>query len=125
MNDGFAATIMRRVGREALHALVVEVDSEGGAEVFTAFGQRGVSAEAVAATLLQEMEPYLAADVPVGEHLADQLMVPLALAGRGRYRTLPLSEHARTNSATIQRFLPVHIRSTECAGGVEVEIQSQ
>jgi RNA 3'-terminal phosphate cyclase (ATP) len=55
------------------------------------------------------MGHYLAADVPVGEHLADQLLIPLALAGGGSFRTLPLSSHGRTNAVIIARFLPVRI----------------
>jgi RNA 3'-terminal phosphate cyclase len=42
--------------------------------------------------------------VPVGEHLADQLLIPPALAGRGGFRTLPLTPHAQTNLDVIGRF---------------------
>ena len=49
---------------------------------------------------------YLDANLPVGECLADQLLLPLALAGGGSYRTLPLSMHSRTNIETIRKFLP-------------------
>jgi len=45
---------------------------------------------------------YLAAGAPVGEHLADQLLVPLALAGEGASVTLPLSAHATTNMAIVR-----------------------
>jgi RNA 3'-terminal phosphate cyclase (ATP) len=44
---------------------------------------------------------------PVGEHLADQLLIPMAMAGGGSFRTRPLSEHARTNMEVVQKFLPV------------------
>ena len=52
-------------------------------EVFTGFGQRGVTAEAVAQHALTEAKDYLASGAPVGNHLADQLILPLALAGGG------------------------------------------
>jgi RNA 3'-terminal phosphate cyclase (ATP) len=91
------------------NAIVLELESEALTEVFTAFGEVGVPAEAVADKVVREMRRYLAAGVPVGEHLADQLLLPLALAGGGSYRTLPLSLHARTQVDLIPRFLDVRI----------------
>ncbi len=75
-------------------------------EVVTALGERSLSAEAVAQRAIDEARRLLTTDVPVGEHLADQLLIPLALAG-GAFRTLPPTEHTRTNAAVIERFLPV------------------
>jgi RNA 3'-terminal phosphate cyclase (ATP) len=46
----------------------------------------------------------------VGEHLADQLMIPLALLAGGRYRTLEPSLHARTNADVVNLFLPGAVR---------------
>ena len=51
-----------------------------------------------------EAADWLHADVPVGEHLADQLLLPLALGAGGRFRTLPLSEHATTQVDLIRTF---------------------
>jgi RNA 3'-terminal phosphate cyclase (ATP) len=51
---------------------------------------------------------YQSSTAPVGEYLADQLVLPLALAGAGEYVTTTMSEHSRTNAAVIQAFLPVH-----------------
>jgi RNA 3'-terminal phosphate cyclase (ATP) len=65
------------------------------------------------------MQRYLAADVPVGEHLADQLLIPMALAGGGEFRTVPLSSHTTTNAALIERFLPV--RFALSPGTVRIE----
>jgi RNA 3'-terminal phosphate cyclase (ATP) len=41
--------------------------------------------------------------------LADQLMLPLALAGAGRFSMSAVSQHARTNAEVIARFLPVKL----------------
>lgn len=76
-------------------------------EVFISFGERGLPAEEVARRLAQEARRYLGAEVPVGEHLADQLLLPLALAGAGSFITLPPTAHTRTNIEVIQTFLPV------------------
>lgn len=89
--------------------LLLEVESEALTEIFAGFGEKGVRAEEVAERALAEMDRYLAAGVPVGEHLADQLLAPLALAGSGSFLTLPLSLHATTQIDLIPRFLDVRI----------------
>lgn len=80
-----------------------------GWEVFTAFGQKGKRAEDVAWALADEAERWRAAEVPVGEHQADQLVLLLALAGGGAFVTTRPSLHTRTQIALIPRFLPVRI----------------
>ena len=52
---------------------------------------------------------YLESGMPVGRYLADQLLVPFALAGGGRFRTSKPSQHTLTNIEVIQRFLEVKI----------------
>jgi RNA 3'-terminal phosphate cyclase (ATP) len=84
---------------------MLELQYENITELVTAFGQRGLPAEKVAAKLLAEAQKYLTFDWPVGEHLADQLMLPLALAPGDQFRTGPLTLHAQTNLAVIRMFL--------------------
>jgi RNA 3'-terminal phosphate cyclase (ATP) len=76
-------------------------------EVFAAFGEKAVRAETVARNVLQEARAWIASGAAVGEHLADQLMLPMALAGGGGFSTNVLSSHATTNAEVISRFLPV------------------
>lgn len=89
------------------NVVTIEVECQHLTEVFTGFGERGVPAEAVADQAAEQARGYLSAGVPVGEHLADQLLIPLALAGGGAFRTLGLSRHAQTNVAVIKAFLDV------------------
>lgn len=89
------------------NAVMVEIESEHVTEVFTGFGEKGVSAEAVAEQVADEVRRYRAARVPVGEHLADQLLIPMALARGGSFATVPLTPHATTNMDVIRKFLPV------------------
>ena len=93
--------------------VTLEVESKHVTEVFTGVGTRGVRAEQVAATAAAAAARYLAADVPVGDCLADQLLLPLALAGGGSYQTLALTRHAETNIAVIQKFLDVRVTTRE------------
>lgn len=89
------------------NVVLLEVESAQVTEVFSAVGRLGVRAEAVALNAVRQLQRYLATDAPVGEHLADQLLLPLALAGSGRFRTRSLSNHARTNLEIIRHFIPV------------------
>ncbi len=81
--------------------------------VFTALGAVGKPGMRVADEAIDATRRYLLAQAPVGEHLADQLLVPLALAGGGRLRTLRPTAHTRTNAAVVERFLPVRVTLTE------------
>ncbi len=94
----------------------IEARFAGGTEVFTAFGERR-RPDDVAQVALAEFAAWKAQDVPVSEHLADQLMLPLALFG-GCFRAAPLSLHAVTNAAVIERFLPGRLRQEE--GGLVI-----
>jgi RNA 3'-terminal phosphate cyclase (ATP) len=87
-------------------------------EVFSGFGQLGVSAETVAKRASQNARRYLASTAAVGPHLADQLLLPMALAGGGKFTTLRPSLHAITNMEVIRRFVSVDIDCQEIGGGV-------
>jgi len=97
------------------NVVMIEIESHNVTEVFTGFGERGVRAEAVADRPVKEARRYLAVDVAVGEYLADQLLIPMAMAGGGSFTTLPLSRHSTTNIEVIGKFLDVAIE-TEQAG---------
>jgi len=96
----------------------IEARFAGGAEVFSAFGERR-DTEGVAEQALAELQGWLDHGQPVGEHLADQLMIPIALLGGG-LRTGPLSSHARTNRVVVERFLPGRLRVEEDEAGVVI-----
>ena len=95
------------------NVLTLEVETERLTELFTGVGERGVRAEAVAGRACDEMEGYLASGAPVGEHLADQLLVPLALGAGGSFVTGPPSPHTTTNVEIIKKFLDVGIEATQ------------
>jgi RNA 3'-terminal phosphate cyclase (ATP) len=97
------------------NALQVTVQSEACTEVFCGIGQLGLPAEVVAERVVAQVRRYLAAGVPVGPHLADQLLLPLALAGGGAFVTVAPDRHTPTNIDVIRHFLPLSIRTTEMA----------
>lgn len=105
------------------NVVTLEVEGDAVTEVFTGVGQRGVRAEEVADEACEQATRYLAADVPVGDCLADQLLLPLALAGGGSYRTLTLTCHSETNIQTIRAFMPVRVTATgETGSAVRIEV---
>lgn len=104
------------------NTLAVEIEQEELTEVFNGIGEKGVPAEQVAEKLATEVEEYLAAQVPVGRHLADQILLPLALGSGGAFRTLSLSLHARTQIAVLRRFLPIPISVHEEGAVTRVEL---
>jgi RNA 3'-terminal phosphate cyclase (ATP) len=105
------------------NVLFVAIESEHVTEVFTGFGELGVTAEAVASRAVHEARRYLAGNVPVGICLADQLLPVLALGAGGSFRTLSLSRHGRTNADVIRLFRDVAITVTEHArDNVEVRV---
>ena len=89
------------------NVVILRFASEHVTEIITAIGQRGVRAEAVACEAAAEAKRYLDIGAPVAEHLADQLLLPMALAGGGSFVTGPLSPHATTNIDVIRKFLDV------------------
>ncbi len=96
------------------NVVTIELACEGITELFTGFGRRGVPAERVALEALQPAQQYLDSAACVGPHLADQLLLPIALsvhfAGHAsRFRTPPLTGHAITHIDILQRFLSVRI----------------
>jgi len=104
------------------NAVMIELEAEHITDVFTAFGQLGVRAEDVAKKALHQAEEYLAAGVPVGRHLADQLMLPLGIgaylgSGGGVFRTMDLSLHATTHLEILRRFLKIDVQIEQVGPG--------
>jgi RNA 3'-terminal phosphate cyclase (ATP) len=85
--------------------LLLDAVFEHVTEVVSGFGKLGVSAERVAQTACGRMAGYLASDAFAGPYLADQLLLPFALAGGGAFTTVKPSQHSVTASAVIERFL--------------------
>jgi RNA 3'-terminal phosphate cyclase (ATP) len=99
------------------NALIVTVESRAVTEVFSSFGERGVRAETVAQRAGEAVRRYLGSRAAVAEHLADQLLLPLALGEGGVFRTLPPTLHASTNAEVLKLFLPVEISMDEDTAG--------
>ena len=95
------------------NVVTMEIGCENVNEVFTGFGERGRPAEEVAYQAMIQAKHYLSGEAAAGEYLADQLLLPLALAGGGAFTANTLSRHATTNIETIREFLAIDFRADE------------
>jgi RNA 3'-terminal phosphate cyclase (ATP) len=84
--------------------LSVTLEYEHVTEVFTGFGERGRSAESVAEETAKETRAYLTHSAPVGSHLADQLLLPMALGGVRSFVTCEPTMHFTSNCDVIAAF---------------------
>jgi RNA 3'-terminal phosphate cyclase (ATP) len=109
------------------NALMATLHYERVQEVFTAFGEKSVSADQVARTLAAEVQAFQSLGGALGPHLADQWMVPLALAiaargGSASFTCTEMTDHATTNIGTIERFLPVRFTVEPAATSSRVTV---
>ncbi len=75
---------------------------------FTAYGRKGLPADQVAEAACRDLLAHHETGAPVDPHLADQLLLPMALAGGiSRIATSAITGHLLTNLAVLQAFLPV------------------
>ena len=85
--------------------LLIEAEFEHVTEVVSGFGKLGIPAERVAKTAASRMNGYCETKAFAGPYLADQLLLPFALAGGGTFTTVKPSQHAVTAAEVIERFL--------------------
>src|SRR5262249_10080191 len=93
--------------------VMIEIGTAEVGEIFSAFGQKGVNAETVASGAAREAREYLACRAVAGEHLTDQLLLPIALAGAGSFTAQKINMHAKTNMEVVSEFLPVRFETQE------------
>lgn len=106
------------------NVVLLEVETQHLTEVISAIGEKGVPAEKIANNAADELEGYLKAEVPVGEHLADQLLLPMALGKGGKFLSVAPSMHTRTHAEVLKAFLGTNVRMeqvTELSWMIEVE----
>ena len=72
---------------------------------FSALGRRGVSSEAVAEDAVAQLKAHHDSGAALDVHLADQLLLPMALAaGESSFTTERISPHLTTNAWVIEQF---------------------
>lgn len=97
--------------------LMLEARYAHAVEIVSAFGQLGVSAERLGKTAAARMRGFQECDAFAGPYLADQLILPFALAGAGVFTTVKPSQHLITAIDIAQRFTGKPIRLTQQSDG--------
>lgn len=98
---------MRERGDGAGAGLVLWLPQAG----FSSVGRPGLPAEQVAETAVAELLAFVDNGAAVDPHLADQLILPMALAtGTSTLTTNRLTLHTLTNAELVQQWLEVPIR---------------
>jgi len=102
---------VRERGPAAGAGIFLTAEYANGPAGFAALGRRGRPAEKVAQDACAGLLRHHAGDAPVDRHLADQLILPLALAaGESAFRTGQITPHTLTNIHIVQQFLDISIR---------------
>lgn len=103
------------------NALLLSLEREDGLRaLISAIGERGKPAERVAEEACAELERYLGEGAPVERRLADQLLLPCALAGDSALRIGPPSRHTTTNLAILEQLAGVRPRREQLPQGIEI-----
>ncbi len=93
-------------------------DETGWRTGFSALGARGKPIEAVAGEAVAAFDRWHQTGAACEEHLADQLVLPMALtSGRSRWTTSEVTEHLRTVLWVVPQFLDVSVLLEENADG--------
>ena len=79
--------------------------------------ERNLSSEKLGKRLGRSMKTFLGTQAPIGRHLADQLLLPMALSGQGKFVTTAPDDHVPTNISVIEKFLPVHFTQEDQGSG--------
>lgn len=95
------------------NALLITLEYQQVTEVFSGFGEKGVTAETVARGVIAETRQFMSSNAATGPFLADQLLLPMALAGAGSFTTSALTQHTLTNADVIRAFLEIDVRITQ------------
>jgi len=88
----------------------VRIPTGQGGGMFTSLGERGLPAEKVGTRAAEQAIAFAQSDAAVDKYLADQLILPLALAeGTSEYTTHEITDHLVTNADIVSEFLPIDI----------------
>lgn len=97
--------------------LVARDEATSVSNVFAGVGEIGVRAEEVGHAVARAFLAWRSSGASVEGHLADQLMLPIALAGEGSFTCSELTLHSRTNIEVIRAFTGHRLRALDLGDG--------
>jgi RNA 3'-terminal phosphate cyclase (ATP) len=109
--------VVRETAASSGAAVTLTAEYEHGAAGFSELGERGKPMEDVAKSACDAFRRWEKGDAAVDEHLADQLVLPLAFAhGESQWTTAGATAHLRTVLWAVSRFIPIRYALDEPAG---------
>jgi RNA 3'-phosphate cyclase len=85
--------------------ILLQADYERGGGCYVGLGKKGKPAERVAEEAVKSLEKFKVTPATVDEYLADQLLLPFALAdGVSEIHAAKVTQHLLTNAAVIEQF---------------------
>lgn len=105
------------------NVLLIESEQAGLTEVFSGTGFGRAQPDDVADEAIDHYLHWADSGAAIGHRLADQLLLPMALAGGGGFTTDRLSGHLETNAEVIRRFLSLEIEMQNSDGQVRVSVR--
>jgi RNA 3'-terminal phosphate cyclase (ATP) len=102
--------------------LLARDEGTGLVNVFSGIGDPGVKAEDIGQSVANSFIAWRDSGASVEEYLADQVMLPIALAGEGSYTTNELSLHSKTNIEVIHAFTEKRLRCWDLGGNRQIRI---
>ena len=92
-------------------AVFLWAECENGAAGFTSLGELGKPAERVAEEAARDLLVYLDCGAALDRHLADQLVLPMALApGPSQFTAEEVTQHLLTVAWVVNQFFPGRVR---------------
>ena len=118
-------TPLRVRGRGPAAGIFMAAQYEYAVAAVGAYGHKGMPSEQGADAACRELLEHHDSGAPVSPYLADQLIVPMALAaGSSALVTSRWSQHARTNAWVVEHFLGVRFRTEPSpTGGERVSVE--
>ncbi len=115
---------LRERGPAAGAGIFLTAEYEGGPAGFSALGERGKPSEAVAEEACEALLRHHESGAAVDPHLADQLILPLALAaGDSTLTVSQITQHTLTNIHIIQQWLEASIQVEQTTRGGTIAIK--
>lgn len=91
---------------------------------FSALGAKGKPAETVADEAIDQLLSFLRSDAQVDRYLADQLLIPLSVAGEAsQFSVERATQHLSTNAEIVRQFLDAEISISEPNEGGRARVQ--
>jgi len=105
LDDGFTIRDVESDGSG--NCMMATASYDNVSNMATSFGMRSVTAESVAKSLWREWSDTINSEATIEPKLADQLLLPIAVAGSGSLSTMKITNHIKTNIHVIEAFLDI------------------